>query len=105
MPLELINRFDEIIFFNDFTEENMKKIIKKELSKFASINNTKIKYHASLVNFVYKKNKNKEFGARQLKRIIQNEVLDLLSSFLLNNEAQSSVVMSFSAKSNKVVIK
>ena len=105
MPLELINRFDEIIFFNDFTEENMKKIIKKELSKFASINNTKIKYHASLVNFVYKKNKNKEFGARQLKRIIQNEVLDLLSSFLLNNEAQPSVVMSFSAKSNKVVIK
>jgi len=105
MPLELINRFDEIIFFNDFTEDNMKKIIKKELSKFASINSTKIKYSSSLINFIYKKNKNKEFGARQLKRIIQNEVLDLLSSFLLENENQIAINITFSSKLNKVVIK
>jgi ATP-dependent Clp protease ATP-binding subunit ClpA len=83
----------------------MKKIIKKELSKFASINSTKIKYSSSLINFIYKKNKNKEFGARQLKRIIQNEVLDLLSSFLLENENQIAINITFSSKLNKVVIK
>ena len=105
MPLELINRFDEIIFFNDFTEDNMKKIIKKELSKFSEVNGVKIKYHVSLVDFVYENNNNKEFGARQLKRIIQNEVLDFLSNFLLQNENQKSITVLFSKKINKVVIK
>jgi len=58
-----------------------------------------------LVDFVYENNNNKEFGARQLKRIIQNEVLDFLSNFLLQNENQKSITELFSKRINKVVIK
>ena len=105
MALELMNRFDEIVFFNDFTEEGVKKIIKKELNFFSQVNGTKINYNASLIDFIHKKNNKKEFGARQIKRIIQNEVLDLLSIFLLNYSGKKSVSVYFSPKTNKVEIK
>jgi ATP-dependent Clp protease ATP-binding subunit ClpC len=105
MALELMNRFDEIIFFNDFTEEGMKKIIKKELNCFSEVDSVKINYSPSLVNFIYKNNDKKEFGARQIKRVIQNKVLDPLSVFLLNHSYETSVAVSFSSKSNKVEIK
>lgn len=105
MALELMNRFDEIVFFNDFTEEGMKKIIKKELNSFSEVNGIKINYNASLINFIYDNNSKKEFGARQIKRIIQNEVLDPLSIFLLNNSCKKSASVYFSSKTNKVEIK
>lgn len=105
MPLELINRFDEIVFFNDFSESDLKQIVKNELSKFSEVNGKKITYHKTLIDFINNKNNHKEFGARQIKRIIQNEVLDVLSNFLLENDHANRVTVSFSAKQNKVVIK
>ena len=105
MALELINRFDEIIFFNDFTKEDMKKVIKKELNYFSKVNGVKIKYNSSLIDFIYRNNENKEFGARQIKRIIQNKVLDPLSVFLLNSPKEKNVSVSFSLKTDKIEIK
>lgn len=105
MAPELLNRFDEIVFFNDFTEDDMKDIIKKELQVFSRVGGVSVKYDKSLIDFIYKNNNNKEFGARQIKRIIQNSVLDPLSNHLLQNEDITSVSISFSLKSNKVVIK
>ena len=105
MALELINRFDEIIFFNDFAKEDMKKVIKKELNYFSNVNGVKIKYSSSLIDFIYRNNENKEFGARQVKRIIQNKVLDPLSVFLLNSPKEKNVSVSFSLKTDKIEVK
>jgi ATP-dependent Clp protease ATP-binding subunit ClpC len=113
LPLELLNRFDEIIFFNELKDQDYKDIIKNELKRFDSILDTKsdnfknkIVYKNSVIDYIFGKIKaeNKDFGAREVKRIIQKEVLDNISSYILKNEKKKySVEFSEKNKTIKIV--
>lgn len=109
MPLELINRFDEIVFFNNLKTSDIKSIIAKELKAFSltseNLGSAKIRYSKSLVDFVYSKMQKVEFGAREIKRIIHAEVLDDLSDYVIKNPEQSLYSVSFNKKTNKITIK
>ncbi len=109
MPLELINRFDEIVFFNNLNASDIKDIIAKELKAFSltgeNLGSSKIKYSKSLVNFVYSKIEKVEFGAREIKRIIHTEVLNDLSDYVIKNPEQNIYFVSFDKKTNKITIK
>lgn len=110
LPLELLNRFDEIIYFNELNDENYKNIIKQELKNYSNILNFKSKnetnkiiYDESVVDYVFSKIKseNKNFGAREVKRIIQKNVLDNISSYILCND-KNKYLVEFS-KTNKTI--
>lgn len=96
-PLELIGRIDKVVFFNDFSNENIKKIIKNELDSFLGNSQYKVSYNNKILDHIYSKNKESEFGARQLKNVIQTEVLDPLSYFCLKNKPKN-VFMGYSKK-------
>lgn len=104
MPLELINRFDDIIFFDPFEEKELKNIIKNELEVLSNHKEVKVKYNSSVIDFVYKNNKDNEFGARQIKRYIQKEILDPLSSFVIKNPKRKNIKADFDNSKNKLIL-
>ena len=86
---EFLNRIDDTIVFNSLSPEDIKKITKIELNKL--INRlSEMKYNFSyddtLVDYLAKVGFDEMYGARPLKRAIQDKVEDLLSEEVLTNK-------------------
>jgi ATP-dependent Clp protease ATP-binding subunit ClpC len=83
---EFINRIDDTIVFNSLTNDDIKKITEIELKKLVSRLDDmkyKISYDETLVDYLSKVGYDELFGARPLKRAIQDKVEDLLSDEVL----------------------
>lgn len=87
---EFINRIDKIIYFNSLTDDNIKDIVKLELEKLRKRvreNGVIINYDSSVVDYVYKKAiHEKEYGARPIMRIIQNDISDKAVDMVLESD-------------------
>ena len=86
---EFLNRVDEIVIFNSLEKEDLKKIISIELEKLkVRIKDLgyEIKISAKAVNFLCEKGYDKKFGARPLKRAIQNYVEDLIAEEIVQSK-------------------
>ena len=83
---EFINRIDDTIVFNTLSPDDIKKITKIELDKLMTrLLDMKyvIKYDDTLVDYLTKVGYDEAFGARPLKRAIQDKVEDFLSEEVL----------------------
>jgi ATP-dependent Clp protease ATP-binding subunit ClpC len=83
---EFINRIDDTIVFNSLTNDDIKKITEIELKKLVSRLEEmkyKISYDQTLVDYLSKVGYDEQYGARPLKRAIQDKVEDLLSDEVL----------------------
>jgi ATP-dependent Clp protease ATP-binding subunit ClpC len=83
---EFLNRIDDTIMFNTLSQDDIKKITKIELDKLISRLDEmkyKIKYDESLVDFIAKIGFDDVYGARPMKRAVQDKVEDLLSEEVL----------------------
>ena len=86
---EFLNRIDDTIVFNSLSQEDIKKITDIELKKLvARLNEMKynINYDNSLVEYLAKIGYDELYGARPLKRAIQDKVEDLLSEEVLTGK-------------------
>ena len=83
---EFLNRIDDTIVFNSLSTDDIKKIADIELKKL-TIRMEELKYKVvydqSLVDYLAKVGYDELYGARPLKRAIQDEVEDLLSEEVL----------------------
>jgi ATP-dependent Clp protease ATP-binding subunit ClpC len=83
---EFINRIDDTIVFNSLTPEDIKKITVIELSKLGKRLEDmkyKIKFDDTLIDYLAKVGYDEMYGARPLKRAIQDKVEDLISEEVL----------------------
>ena len=86
---EFINRIDDTIVFNSLSQEDIKKITDIELNKLMTRlvdMKYKITYDESLVEYLAKIGYDELYGARPLKRAIQDKVEDLLSEEVLTGK-------------------
>jgi len=86
---EFINRIDDTIVFNSLSPDDIKKITDIELKKLVfrlSEMKYTITYDDSLVEYLAKIGYDEEFGARPLKRAIQDKIEDLLSEEVLTGK-------------------
>ena len=86
---EFINRIDDTIVFNSLSTDDIKKITDIELKKLVfrlSEMKYTITYDNSLVEYLAKIGYDEEFGARPLKRAIQDKIEDLLSEEVLTGK-------------------
>lgn len=106
---EFINRIDQIVYFNNLTDENLKSIVVLELSKFGRRLNEvgfNIEWDDKLVDFLYNEAlKHKEYGARPIIRLIQDNVEDKITDMILVNNYESLYTFKASVEDNVVVIK
>ena len=86
---EFLNRIDDTIVFNSLTPEDIKKITDIELKKLVTrLSDMKytITYDETLVEYLAKVGFDELYGARPLKRAIQDKVEDLLSEEVLTGK-------------------
>ena len=86
---EFLNRLDDTIVFNSLGQEDIKKITDIELNKLMNrLNEMKytITYDKTLVEYLSKIGFDELYGARPLKRAIQDKVEDLLSEEVLTGK-------------------
>jgi ATP-dependent Clp protease ATP-binding subunit ClpC len=86
---EFLNRVDGIVVFRALTRDEIKSIVDLELHKVqARIAHQDIKIQATdpAKQYLSDKGYNFEFGARPLRRVIQNEVEDVLSDSFLSGK-------------------
>ena len=83
---EFINRLDEIIVFNTLSDEDVKKIVVVEIQKLSKrLEGLKlnITFDQSVIDFVSKVGFDEVYGARPLKRAIQEKLEDFISDEVL----------------------
>ncbi|MCI0492992.1 MAG: ATP-dependent Clp protease ATP-binding subunit, partial [Planctomycetes bacterium] len=86
---EFINRVNDIIVFRHLTEVDMKQVIDLELAKVRNRLKEKglaIELSDEAKEFLIKKGSNTDYGARPLRRAIENFVEDPLAEELLKGE-------------------
>ncbi|MCK5509916.1 AAA family ATPase [Candidatus Parcubacteria bacterium] len=80
--LEFLNRIDEIVIFKSLSKKVLTEIVDLELNKLEKRlldKNIKLKIAAKVKKMLAEKGYDITFGARPLKRIIQNSILDELA--------------------------
>jgi ATP-dependent Clp protease ATP-binding subunit ClpC len=83
---EFLNRIDDTIMFNTLSEEDIKKITRLELNRLVARlvdMKYKITYDETLVDYISKIGYDASYGARPMKRAIQDKVEDFLSEEVL----------------------
>ena len=86
---EFINRLDDIIVFRPLSRENLESIIEYELKKVRTRlvdRGIKLELDASAKEFLISKGYNPDFGARPLRRAIEQLVEDPLSEGILRGD-------------------
>ena len=105
---EFLNRIDDTIVFNSLNEESIKQIVNIELIKLMKrLSELKLvfKFDDKLVTHISKVGFDDTYGARPIKRAIQDQVEDLVSEEVLNGSVVEGKQYSLSVKSDKVIIK
>jgi ATP-dependent Clp protease ATP-binding subunit ClpC len=85
---EFINRLDEIIVFNTLQNDDVKKIVVVEMSKLTNRLNQlgyNISFDETVIDFISKVGFDDVYGARPLKRAIQERLEDFISDEVLKN--------------------
>jgi ATP-dependent Clp protease ATP-binding subunit ClpC len=88
---EFLNRIDEVVIFNSLQKNDIDKIVKLEVDKLIiRVNNMKynIGYEDCLIDYIAKIGFDDQYGARPIKRAIQDKIEDLISEKILTNEVE-----------------
>ena len=85
--LEFLNRIDDIILFNKLTKENINHILKNQIDIIqdrVGLKGIQISFSDEALEFLSERGFDPIFGARPLKRLLQDEVLNPLSEIILD---------------------
>lgn len=105
---EFINRIDEIIVLHKLNDDEISKIIDIMLEEVKKrLNNQKyqVEFDDSVKKFISKKGVDKAFGARPLRRTIQNLVEDKLAEAILDGVMKKGQKTKVEVKDGKVIVK
>ena len=99
---EFLNRIDNIIHFNALTDDNIRAITRLELNKLSNRvkeNGVNLKFGSDVIDYIFKKAiREKEYGARPIMRIIQDNISDKVVDLVLESENKQN---SFDISINK----
>ena len=104
---EFLNRVDDIISFNALGKESINKIIEIELSKLVDRlkeKSYKVLFDKTIVERIAELNTQEEYGARPVKRIIQNLCEDYLSDSILRGDIKENDSVNLKFKDGEIKI-
>ena len=102
---EFINRVDEIVYFNQLTEDNFKGIavlMLKELAGALADKGIAFSWDDSLLEYLVKKSYSAAYGARNLRRLIQKELEDSIAVRLIEGYAHPISQLKAIAQDDKI---
>ena len=91
MRPELVNRIDHIIFFdyldNDAIKAIAHKIIEAHKDKLLTEHQIQLMLTDDAFNYLVEKGYNKQYGVRELKRVIDKSMLQMVTNYIFDHEA------------------
>lgn len=105
---EFVNRIDEIVKFNHLNEYDVQQIVILELQKLIKrIYETKeitLKYSPKLVEHIAKNAYDENFGARPIKRYIQNNIESMLAYQIIEGSLHKNNEYEITVFANKFIV-
>ena len=106
---ELVNRIDEVIIFNPLDEDVVKDIANKllnDLSIRLKNEDYLVRFDAKIASIISSRAFSNEFGARPLKRWIQNNIENKLAELIIANKLMKNhqIEISFNDKTDNLEI-
>lgn len=89
---EFINRVDSIVRFNGINEEMYKQIAKLSLDDLVTRlkdNEIEIDYNDEVIDYIATNSYNPEFGARPIKRYVQDHIENKIAYFMLEHDTKA----------------
>lgn len=106
---EFLNRIDDIIVFNPLKPEQIGDIVDLQLKlvsdRLREQRSLSIKVSDKAKEFLAKKGYDARFGARPLKRVIQNQILDNLAMKIVKGEVPEDATVTVDVKKDEIEIK
>jgi ATP-dependent Clp protease ATP-binding subunit ClpC len=105
---EFLNRIDDTIIFNSLDQDSVNKIVSIELQNLIKrLGELKLQFtfDEKLVNHISKVGFDDVYGARPIKRAIQDEVEDLISELVLNGDVVEDKNYKITVVEDKVTVK
>jgi ATP-dependent Clp protease ATP-binding subunit ClpC len=90
---EFLNRLDDIIIFDILEQDTIKKIVSlqiEEVKKRVLDKNINLKVTDAVINFLAKEGYDPHYGARPVKRVIQNRILNQLAKLIITKNLVSN---------------
>ncbi len=94
---EFVNRIDEIVVFNPLGENEVRKIVRLELNTLKARmekRGIELSWSEDVESEIMKAGFDPAFGARPIRRAIQNEIENPLSVFLLSGDPVKGIALS-----------
>ena len=104
---EFINRVDEVVSFNRLSEENfveIARIMMNELKDSMAEKGYSLSYDEELLKYLANKSYSVTYGARNLRRLIQREVEDVITQLLIQNYASSVKMIAVTKRDGEVQV-
>ena len=103
---ELLNRIDNISVFNSLDKESLAKIAKIMLTSLVKNLNAKqinLKLTEKALEYLISKGYNVEFGARPLRRLIEQEIESVISEAILKGECGEKSIVKIDENDGKLI--
>ena len=104
---EFINRVDEVICFNQLTEENFRviaEIMLSELKQSVAERGLTLEWDTSVVDYLVKKSYSVKFGARNLRRTIQKDIENPITEKILDGYQTPFSKLNISTSDEKIIV-
>ena len=104
---EFINRVDEIVCFNQLTEENFRGIavlMLEETKAAMEERGMKLGWDESLIDYLVKKSYSAAYGARNLRRTIQRDVEDAIAEKIIAKHGENIKRVKLTSDGEKVKV-
>ena len=104
---EFLNRIDDIIVFDRLSEDNIKEIAKlmlKSLETRLNANDITVSFSDAAIEKIAKSGFDPVYGARPLRRAIQNEIEDMLSEEIIDGNIKNGDKITVDVADDKFVV-
>ena len=106
---EFVNRLDQIIIFNQLTKEQISQVVDLEIKKVAKNleenRGLKLEISQEAKELIAKLGYDPQFGARPLKRVIQNNILDKIALMIIEGKVKEGKTIKVEAQNGQFLIK
>ncbi|RDU65514.1 AAA family ATPase [Helicobacter sp. MIT 14-3879] len=103
---ELRNRLDSIIHFNSLSKSHLKLILQKQINDLnMNLKNIKLLLMPSAYEYLLSLDYDNSLGAREIERIVDNEIKIPLSEILLFNKFKKDTIIRVTSLNNKLEFK
>ena len=90
LSTEFVNRIDDVVVFNNFEFRNIQEMLYREVGlltkKVLSEHSIELKTDTDALDFLAKKAYDENMGARPVRKIVEQNIENILSEEILKNE-------------------